>query len=241
MKCSVDECSGQVRARGLCGRHYRSPQSCSVEGCTGPRDARGFCRKHYHLSRTGRLEAPEARLSDVNVCKFEKCSKEPRSKGYCINHYHKIRREGLEGVRSHGRRCGVTDCGERHHGNGYCERHHYLWKRYGDSAAVAPRAMKGDGYVTKEGYRIVSHDRKRVLEHRLVMSKCLGRDLLPNENVHHLNGDRLDNRIENLELWVKSQPSGQRASDLVIWARRVILLYGNLFEDIGDGVRDTND
>lgn len=67
---------------------------------------------------------------------------------------------------------------------------------------------KGGKYTdSRDGYVLIrdtQHPAARsdgyVLEHRLVMEKVLGRYLIPDEDVNHLNGKKDDNRIENLRL-----------------------------------------
>lgn len=98
-------------------------------------------------------------------------------------------------------------------------------------------SWKGGRFYSSQGYILIlkpEHSRARsngyVLEHIYIMSEHIGRDLLPDENVHHKNGVRDDNRLENLELWSKSQPAGQRAEDLYNYAKELILRYSPLFE-----------
>lgn len=95
------------------------------------------------------------------------------------------------------------------------------------------RTKKGEGCLRKDGYKIISkhgHPNStkcgRILEHVFIMSESLGRPLTKQESVHHKNGIRHDNRIENLELWVINSRCGVRLADKIEWAIEFLISYG---------------
>jgi hypothetical protein len=163
----------------------------------------------------------------TRTCSVEGCDDVTVARGYCRHHYHSWHAHGdpltaprrfLAGERV----CKVSGCQRQYNSLGWCRAHVDSWRKYGDPLTaqrhVGARTTMKSGYVIVSG---ISHPNARngsIAEHRLVMAESLGRALVVGEEVHHLNGDRADNRLENLELWHVSQPPGQRVADLTAQA-----------------------
>lgn len=113
--------------------------------------------------------------------------------------------------------CTIEGCDKEQKARGWCAMHYERAKKYGDPGEAASRHNPGEWRLAKDGYIYRCIDAGRQLQHRVVMEEMLARPLYPEENVHHRNGRRDDNRPENLELWVKAQPAGQRVDEMVAW------------------------
>lgn len=192
---------------------------------------------HYRrVLKTGDA-GPAGPLRARGTCIAPGCEEPIDAKDLCHGHYQRLDRHGevdLSPLRKGRALCKAEGCDRKAHSNGYCSAHSQRVKKYGTPRPHIPivGALKL-GHVNK-GYRYVpvpkklrhlSGGERRMAEHRLVMARFLRRPLRADENVHHRNGDRLDNRLENLELWSTSQPSGKRVEDLVEYAQMILERY----------------
>ena len=91
----------------------------------------------------------------------------------------------------------------------------------------------GHRITTSSGYTIIkvankfrAGNKNYKYEHQHVMEQYLGRLLKPHERIHHINGRRNDNEINNLELWTRDHPDGQRVDDMLTWAKKILKEYG---------------
>ena len=169
------------RERNGAGQFIRENERCSVDECQNPYYSRGYCSKHYsRFTKTGDpLKTPTGRMRGV----------------YQI--------------------CAVPLCNRTDTSKGYCFKHYRLWRRWGVPEKQRGkhgryRFINSGGYVRicKPGHPNSNSD-GWILEHRFVMSEHLGRPLLPTEIVHHRNGKRQQNTINNLELLTRaSLPPG---------------------------------
>lgn len=200
-----------------------SESICSFDGCVVLAETRGMCKKHYEGHRVLRL-IPIRQWDRDRFCTVEGCSAPHKANGFCVAHNDLMRRHGTLTPPPRRRRgpCVVDGCESiARYSDNLCGKHHGRMVKYGTTDFVS----RAKGSVNRNGYLVMHDGVRQRMAHRLVMQEHLGRELLKHENVHHINGDRLDNRIENLELWNTRQPKGQRIPDKVAWAIELLELY----------------
>lgn len=135
---------------------------------------------------------------------------------------------GKRGFQPKGRTCSLESCNKPHKGLGYCTGHWQRFRKTGSVDETKPLEPAYQPIPDSNGYMIYKKNNKSIKVHREVMEEHLGRPLLSHESVHHKNGVRSDNRIENLELWSTSQPYGQRVEDKVKWALEILETYNTI-------------
>ena len=179
---------------------------CSINGCNKTYFCRGFCAIHYkELRKSGELQVSR-RLNGVKnfICEVENCNNPQLAKGLCQNHYMLLRKYGrlYRLKRPYGEPpyiCEIEGCERPGLAKGMCEMHYQRLRIYGRMHRII--APYGEPFLDKSsGYMHIHHNGKNVLYQRKIMEEYLKRPLNSKEIVHHINGDKLDNRIENLQL-----------------------------------------
>jgi len=207
--CLHKGCGRKSRRNGVCDTHSKQidavgytwdigtvrPIRCNWSDCEG---VSTYGRKQRCIEHHGKCNV---RDDSGNFCMRSTVRNASITGSVCPMHYERMRAHGTYGG---------------------------LDKTRAESFRITRNAdgdhLRVDGYVL---VNVLCEDGKQrqKMKHRVLMEGHLGRPLLPKETVHHINGDRQDNRIENLELWSSRHPKGQRVEDKVAWAIELLKQY----------------
>lgn len=203
------------------------------------------CVEHKHLIAVESLKGPRQFLRDTTInrtrkpryrppCALEGCSRTSTISGYCDTHRARIDKFGTPGSAeiktqlTEPIECIADNCDNKAGRQKYCRSHLYRLNTYGDpNATLLRKNRKKRTRYNVNGYVQILVDGKYVREHRHVMEQAIGRKLLRTEYIHHLDGQKDNNDLLNLEIWNSPQMPGQRAGDLIAFAKSILTLYSD--------------
>lgn len=184
------------------------------------------------MGRLNRYKVEAIPMRANGFCGIAGCTRQAKAKGHCIFHYDRVKEYGAAGSalpvvkKGRGLPCEVVGCKRKVQGDGLCQMHYRRRTVHGATGAPEPeKRAKGEGSINATGYMKIKVGGRSYFEHRYVMEQHLRRPLFKGENVHHRDGNRLNNEITNLEIWNTQQPSGQRVEDKIRWAIDMIDQY----------------
>jgi len=147
-------------------------------------------------------------------CKVEGCNEPVKARGYCSRHTYQFYKHGkiisAGKMKDPSRKCSVPGCNRKHKANGYCEAHNQQFKKYSRITSQEIVGRNGKSYAGSKGSSYIlimkkdhpmANKRGYVRRSHLAWEKHTGHIVTPPEVIHHKNGNKHDDRCENLELF----------------------------------------
>lgn len=130
--------------------------------------------------------------------------------------------------------CDIENCNRKHFARGYCRLHYDRWLHHGNPHTLL-NCPDGKGTIS-HGYRIITVNGKYVPEHRHIMEQYLKRKLKPwpEEVVHHKNGIKDDNRIENLEVMSLTKHNSLHSLKSIIVDNKKLCTICNKYKSLSE-------